>query len=199
MFGVDAQAAELIVIDSDHDDLVFVPEIRRHGARIGSLELDICDGAAHLGIHRRMKANFGDLHQLLCPVVLQVAKASFFGCGPDRVVERDRFTGREIGRFGMRSNRFELTNIVIHALGCRHEWPESLDFVPLYIEQARSLRGQEPFVKARPEIVASDIFLFELELSEGVGSIDHDLDVVLARESTNLLHRKDLPREIDLV
>ena len=61
----DPEPPELIVIDRDDDDLVLVPKIVGHRARLRPHELDVRDGAAHLRIQRRMQPNVRKLHQPL--------------------------------------------------------------------------------------------------------------------------------------
>src|SRR5947208_7935641 len=80
-----------------------------------------------------------------------------------------------------------------------HKRPELLDFVALHVKHARAFRGIKPFVEARAEIIATEIALFEIELSEGMRAIDDGFNTAGARQLAHGFHRSDLASNIDHV
>ena len=54
-------------------------------------------------------------------------------------------------------------------------------------------------MKGSPKIITTEVFLFEVKLSERVGAIDNRFNPLGARHVTDSLYRRDLTGDVYLV
>src|SRR6202008_1542204 len=74
-----------------------------------------------------------------------------------------------------------------------------VDLVALHVKQAGAFRRIKPFVQTGPEIIATEIALFEIELSEGMCAVDNGFNAAFAGEVADRFHRRDLAGDVDHV
>ena len=114
-------------------------------------------------------------------------------------MKQQRFADGQPGRGRVCAYLFELANV--RGLFCfgRHQGPEFFNLLSLNIKQAAAFGRIEPLVKGSPKIITTEVFLFEVKLSERVGAIDNRFNSLGARHVTDSLYRRDLTGDVYLV
>ena len=80
-----------------------------------------------------------------------------------------------------------------------HQRPELFNLVALDVEQSGALGRVKPFVQAGAEVIATQIFLLEIKLGEGVRAVDDRFDPFGARHLADCFHGRDLSGDVDLM
>src|ERR1051326_1371389 len=99
----------------------------------------------------------------------------------------------------MRADLFEFANIAFLLVFGSKQGPDLGDLVTLNIKKSGPFRRVEPLVQRRAEVVAVQVFLFEIKLRERVRAVDDRFDAVTAGHLTYGFHRRDLAGDIYLM
>ena len=88
--------------------------------------------------------------------------------------------------------------IVVGKRRVTEQLPQWRDAVVTHVENAGAERRAEPLVQAAAVVVAAaEVAGREIELSERMRAIDHDLHAVPMRHFDNPAHRQDLSGDVD--
>src|ERR1044072_998441 len=197
--GCYANSLEFFVDDRRRENAMFVEKITADRGRFNHCDIHICDRTRLVGIERRIETDFRHILETIHPVTRQVPEPCFLSFAAEAVVKQQCFTNREPGRCRVRADLFKFTNVVrLRCLRC-HQRPQLLALVALHKKQSAAFRGVEPFGQTRAEVIAAEIFLFEVKLRIRVRAVNASLDSFRARHFTNRFHWSDLARDIHLM
>lgn len=107
-----ADAVNVLVVDSDRVDLVTVEQLRHELVRSDAFDAHPADRAREPGIKRRMQLHSGNLARLCGPIVFQVEDALLLAFGADRLMKVNRFSNSLLDRKAPRPQCFKLADVV---------------------------------------------------------------------------------------
>src|SRR5262245_56656014 len=100
------------------------------------------------------------------PAFFQVAKPRSLALDTYALVKRKRLGNRVVIRRRMGADLFKLANIGVLFLVLGHEWPELSDFGLSHVQEARTVRRQEPFVQTGSVVITVQVRVFEGKVSK---------------------------------
>src|ERR1043165_9182485 len=87
-------------------------------------------------------------------------------------MEQYGFTDRQPHCGRMRSDLLVFANVIFIRVFRRHQGPDLRDLFLANVEHSCALRCVDPFVQRSSEVIAAEISLFEIELSERMRAVD---------------------------
>src|SRR6185369_13961094 len=118
---------EFFVTDWRADDSILLPEMSAEFSVIRAFDAEIRQTAGLLRIVRSQDSNNFDRLEPMRPSIFQIPQPSRFALGADSFVKRESFGDRVVIRSRMRSDLFELSNIVVLFLVGSHQRPQFSD------------------------------------------------------------------------
>ena len=182
--------------DGRRDDAPPVPQARDDFPGSKPVDLHVRDRARLRRIEARMDAEPGVGRQPLSPPVTEIAKTRGLALRADPIVKAERFGYRVVVGCRMGPDLLELPDVVRLRRGRGLQRPQAGDVFPPHVKKPRADRREQPLVQARAVVVAAQIADLERELRERMRAVDNCLDPAPPRLVADLLHRKDLPREV---
>ena len=144
----------------------------------------------------RQQLHAGHALEPLRPAVAQEPEARRLALRADAVQKVQRFHDGVVIRRRMGPDLLELAHVLVHLGRRRHHRPDLGDLRPADVEEPRADRRREPLVEARAVVVAVQLVTGKREMRVGVRPVHDHLDAARPAQLADLLHGKDLPRQV---